>query len=512
MKVLKQRKVAIISLVAVCFVFCSDCDARQGSENRPHIVLVMADDQGWGQTGYYGHPFLKTPHLDDMAAHGLRLDRFYAGGPVCSPTRATVLTGRTHERTGVMSHGYPLRLQEKTIAQALAEVGYVTSHFGKWHLNGIRGAGIPILPNDDRRPDAFGFDHWLSVTNFFDMHPLMGRRGRPAGEFEKKRGDSSEVVVEEALHFLKEQINKNPDVLTFTVIWFGTPHSPWASLEADSQQFPQLSFQAQRHYGELVAMDRSIGALRSGLQELGIADNTLLWFSSDNGGLPNKDFQPTVGQLNESIDGMVPLRGSKGTLYEGGLRVPSIVEWPSRIEPKVSQFQAGAVDIFPTILDVVGLPEETMLPVHDGISLRQLFDTDLSERKKPMGFHWNGSGAWINGRYKLVVLDSSKNTKQGKKVKESQELFDLVADPTESRSIAEEKPAIFQKLMREYSQFSQSIDESILGRDYPSGKLEKPDPEPKRWSADETIYTPFLKVFEEEQKLLDKLTKPNKAD
>ena len=319
MKVLNQRRVVIISLMAVCFIFCSVCDARQGSENRPHIVLVMADDQGWGQTGYYGHPFLKTPHLDDMAAHGLRLDRFYAGGPVCSPTRATVLTGRTHERTGVMSHGYPLRLQEKTVAQALAEVGYVTSHFGKWHLNGIRGAGIPILPSDERRPDAFGFGHWLSVTNFFDMHPLMGRRGKPAGEFEKKRGDSSEVVVKEALHFLKAQINKSSDVLTFTVIWFGTPHSPWASLEADSQQFPQLSFQAQRHYGELVAMDRSIGALRSGLQELGIADNTLLWFSSDNGGLPNKDFQPTVGQLNESIDGMVPLRGSKGTLYEGGL-------------------------------------------------------------------------------------------------------------------------------------------------------------------------------------------------
>ncbi|MEO2042563.1 MAG: sulfatase-like hydrolase/transferase, partial [Pirellulales bacterium] len=201
MKRLSQRKLAVASLVAVCFVFCPVCDARENSESSPHIVLVMADDQGWGQTGYYGHPFLKTPHLDDMAAHGLRLDRFYAGGPVCSPTRATVLTGRTHERTGVMSHGYPLRLQEKTIAQALAAVGYVTSHFGKWHLNGIRGAGIPILPSDDRCPDAFGFGHWLSVTNFFDMHPLMGRRGKPAGEFEKKRGDSSEVVVKEALHF-----------------------------------------------------------------------------------------------------------------------------------------------------------------------------------------------------------------------------------------------------------------------------------------------------------------------
>ena len=205
---------------------------------------------------------------------------------------------------------------------------------------------------------------------------------------------------------------------------------------------------------------------------------------------------------------MVSLRGSKGTLYEGGLRVPSIVEWPSRIEPKASQFQAGAVDIFPTILDVVGLPEETMLPVHDGVSLCQLFDGESNNRNKPMGFRWNGGGAWINGRYKLVVLSTSKNTKKGKRAKESQELFDLVADPTESKSIAQEKPVIFQKLMHEYAQFSQSIDESVLGRDYPSGRLEKPDPEPKRWSADKTIYTPFLKVFEEEQNILNKLTKP----
>ena len=512
MKVLNQRESLSISLMAVCVVFCSVCDARENSEDRPHIVLVMADDQGWGQTGYYGHPFLKTPHLDDMAAHGLRLDRFYAGGPVCSPTRATVLTGRTHERTGVMSHGYPLRLQEKTIPQALAEVGYVTSHFGKWHLNGIRGAGVPILPNDERRPDVFGFQHWLSVTNFFDLHPLMGRRGKPAGVFEKKRGDSSEVVVSEALRFLEEQLMKNPDAPTFTVIWFGTPHAPWASLESDRDPFAKLSFQAQRHYGELVAMDRSIGALRSGLQKLGVADNTLLWFSSDNGGLPNKDFQPTVGQLNDSVDGMVPLRGSKGTLYEGGLRVPSVIEWPSRIEPKISQFQAGAVDIFPTILEVVGLPEGTMLPVHDGISLCQLFDGESSERKKPMGFRWNGGGAWIHGRYKLVILNTSKNTKKSKQNKESQELFDLVSDPTESKSIAQEKPIIFQNLMREYALFSASIDESMRGRDYPLGMLKEPDPEPKRWTSDETIYSPFRKVFGEEQKLLNELTKPTKSD
>jgi arylsulfatase A-like enzyme len=259
-------------------------------------------------------------------------------------------------------------------------------------------------------------------------------------------------------------------------------------------------------------MDRSIGTLRSGLQKLGVADNTLLWFSSDNGGLPNKDFQPTVGQLNDSVDGMVPLRGSKGTLYEGGLRVPSIIEWPSRIEPKISQFQAGAVDIFPTILEVVGLPEETMLPVHDGVSLCQLFDGEAGERNKPMGFRWNGGGAWIHGRYKLVIFNTSKNAKKLKQNKESQELFDLVADPTESRNIAQEKTIIFQNLMREYALFSKSIDESMRGRDYPLGRLKEPDPEPKRWTSDETVYTPFRKVFEEEQKLLNKLTKPAKSD
>ena len=129
-----------------------------------------------------------------------------------------------------------------------------------------------------------------------------------------------------------------------------------------------------------------------------------------------------------------------------------------------------------------------------------------------MGFRWNGGGAWINGQYKLVVLNTSKTTKQGKRVKESQELFDLVADPTESKSIAQEKPVIFQKLMREYAQFSESIDESMRGRDYTSGSLKEPDPEPKRWASDESIYTPFRKVFEEEQKLLNKLTKPAKAD
>jgi hypothetical protein len=133
---------------------------------RPHIVLVMADDQGWGQMGYYQHPILKTPNLDAMSQAGLRFDRFYAGAPVCSPTRASVLTGRANDRTGVESHGYALRRQEITIAKMLSDAGYVTGHFGKWHLNALRGPGVPILKSDDHNPGEFGFQTWLSVTNF----------------------------------------------------------------------------------------------------------------------------------------------------------------------------------------------------------------------------------------------------------------------------------------------------------------------------------------------------------
>ena len=153
-------------LVFIFFgLFIFSC-AEKEKIQKPNIILIMTDDQGWGQTGYYNHPILKTPNLDEMARNGIRFDRFYAGAPVCSPTRASVLTGRVNDRTGVFDHGFALRSQEKTIAQALKKVGYSTGHFGKWHLNGLRGPGVPILKNDNYGPEKFGFDYWLSTTNF----------------------------------------------------------------------------------------------------------------------------------------------------------------------------------------------------------------------------------------------------------------------------------------------------------------------------------------------------------
>ena len=175
-------KFLLFFILIISFYSCKENEKRK----KPNIILVMTDDQGWGQTGYYNHPLLDTPNLDAMAKNGIRFDRFYAGAPVCSPTRASVLTGRSNDRTGVFNHGYALRNQEKTITQALKKNGYATGHFGKWHLSGLRGPGVPQFKEDTHHPGNFGFDYWISTTNFFDIDPLMSDNGKFTDFIEKE--------------------------------------------------------------------------------------------------------------------------------------------------------------------------------------------------------------------------------------------------------------------------------------------------------------------------------------
>ncbi|MEQ9407310.1 MAG: sulfatase-like hydrolase/transferase [Fuerstiella sp.] len=459
-----HRVFLIAAILQACaeFFLTTSVDAA-----RPNIVLVMADDMGWGQTGYYHHPVLKTPNLDAMAAHGLRLDRFYAGASNCSPTRATVMTGRTNDRTGVTNHGIPLRPQETTIAQALAQQGYLTGHFGKWHLNGIRGPGIPILADDIRSPGAFGFQKWLSVTNFFDRNPLLSRRGT----FEEFKGDSSEIVVDQALQFIQDAVAA--DKPCFTVIWYGTPHSPFVADDEDKAAFSDLDPSSANHYGELVAMDRSIGTLRRGLRQLNIADNTLVWFCSDNGGLPK--IQPdTVGGL----------RGFKNSLFEGGLRVPAIIEWPAVItKPRITEYPACTVDIFPTLRDITGLPASSV--PQDGISLQPLFTQDLKQRAQPIGFRHAGRTAFLDNNYKL--LDANPDTPDGA----SFVLYDLAADPQETTDIIDKQPEIAARLKKLWTAWNASVNRSVQGLDYPEGKVVPPDPGPRSWTEMDE-YRPYF--------------------
>jgi arylsulfatase A-like enzyme len=436
-------------------VLCLFSFALSARAAEPHIIFVMADDMGWGETGYYNHPVLKTPNLDAMAANGLRLDRFYAGAPVCSPTRASVLTGRANDRTGVLSHGYALRPQERTIAQALARAGYVTGHFGKWHLNGLQGPGAPILLTDERRPGVFGFQEWLSTSNFFDINPLLSR----SGKIEEFTGDSSEIAVREACTFLERHWQGSKPM--FAVIWFGSPHSPFRASNEDMASFSSLSEASQNHYGELTALDRSVGTLRKKLRDLGISDNTLLVFCSDNGGL--RAISP------ETVGG---LRGNKGTLYEGGLRVPAIMEWPAVIKPRVTKYPASTMDLFPTVADIVGLPKTALLRPVDGISLKPLLEKEIGGRRRAIPFRYLGKAALRNNRYKLL----STNLADGKF-----ELFDLETDPGETEDLSTSLPAVAQRMQKNLLAWSRSVDDSFAGKDYLEGQVKPADPEPVFW-------------------------------
>ncbi|MCH7226223.1 sulfatase-like hydrolase/transferase [Verrucomicrobiaceae bacterium E54] len=403
----------------------------------------MADDQGWGQVGYNGHPHLKTPHLDAMAASGIRFNRFYAAAPVCSPTRASVLTGRLPARTGVPGLHKRLCLQEKTLPEALRKAGYATAHFGKWHLNGVKGSGMPILPDDPNHPGHYGFDLWLSATNYFDVDPLMSRNG----QFECLEGESSELMVREALKFIGE----NRARPTFTVIWYGSPHFPFNGRPEDRQGFPEGKHGDQ--LGEIVALDRSVGMLRKGLRDLGIEKNTLIWYTSDNGGLSTDP---------DSVGG---LKGFKGSLNEGGIRVPGIIEWPGRVKPAVTDFPASTMDIMPTLVDLLDLPEDSMLAVHDGESIVPLLEGAVPERRRPLPFLTKGT-ALIDGAFKLLSDGKGRDAKWS--------LFNLEEDPGETTDASADHPDRVAQMKAEVEKVVASVQASAEGKDYPEGRVTQP--------------------------------------
>ncbi len=438
-------------------------------KERPNIILIMADDQGWGETGYYHHPVLKTPNLDKMAENGLRFDRFYAGAPVCSPTRASIMTGRSCVRSGVPSHGYALRKQEKVLPEALKGNGYATGHFGKWHLDGLKGPGVPILKDDTHSPGEFGFDTWLSVTNYFDINPVMSRNGK----IEEFKGTSSDIIVAEALKFIESTIKKKQPF--FTVIWDGSPHSPFVATDDDMKELKSLETKSRNHYGELVAFDRSLGILRSKLRELKVADNTIIWYCSDNGGLP--------GIEPETVGG---LRGFKSDVWEGGIRVPCVVEWEGHIKPDITSYPATTMDIFPTIMDILGMSTDYMLQPADGISIKPLLENQkLKERTKPIPFIFQGKGALVDNDFKLVTTNIIQGTF---------ELYNLVTDKTESKDISNENPEIFEQLKKKFTKWHESVENSIAGKDYPEGKVNPGEPETHFW-MDDARYVNFIKEY-----------------
>ncbi len=454
---------------------------------RPNIVLVLADDQGWGETGYNGHPYLKTPVLDEMAATGLRFDRFYAAAPNCSPTRTSILTGRHPNRSGVFAPNHTTRPEEITVAQILRGAGYRTGHFGKWHVGAVKAAS-------PTNPARMGYEEYLAHDNFFELNPPMSRNGGPTEIIE---GESSEVCVDAAISFLESIVSEGTDPF-FVTLWFGSPHSPYRALPEDAglyQHVPGVNL--ANRFAEITAMDRALGRFRSWLRDRSVADNTILWFTSDNGitveGIPEAERE---GLHNGGW------RGHKGSLYEGGLRVPAILEWPSVIrKPRQTSIPVVTTDMFATVLGLLELEHPDPDRPSDGLDITPLIVSDgMDERPVPIGFwrfdrsgetgneRWmapeltrgttpttrnpgidfvnfkhpvtrtedfGGVAAWMDGRYKLIRVASREP-----------ELYDVVADPGEESDLAARMPEMVASMVARLESWQRSVERSLAGADY----------------------------------------------
>ena len=381
------------STILTCFLFLQLTAFASAEVKQPNVVTLLVDDLGYRDLGCYGGP-VKTPVLDGLAAGGVRFTDFHSGAPVCSPSRATFLTGRNHIRAGVYSvlseqrHRMHLLRSETTLAEVLKDEGYATAHFGKWHL------GMPVNGRDNPTPAEHGFDYWFGLVN--GAHPSHKdptnflRNGKPVGPM---KGYSCQLVVDEALTWLDEK--RDTDAPFFLNLWFNEPHAVIAAPDDIVSRYGALNDQAAIYNGTIDNTDRAIGRLVARLEKLGELDNTIIHYSSDNGSYR----QERSGEL----------RGKKGSHHEGGHRVPGIFYWKGKIPGgRVEKEPAGAVDLLPTICGLLGIdkPKDVFL---DGSDLTPLLTrTGAFERHQPL-FWMNGSTMALRvGDYTLLAPGTAR--------------------------------------------------------------------------------------------------------
>ena len=455
--------------------------AAEASPDKPNVVLCMTDDQGWGDCGYNGHKVLKTPNLDAMSKEGLRFDRWYSGAPVCSPTRGSCMTGRHPYRYGIFfANVGHMKKEEITLAEALKTRGYTTGHFGKWHLGTLttkikdsnRGK-----PGDTRHyspPWENGFDVCFSTeakVPTWDPMIKPGTKDEPYGTYywdgperrvtENLEGDDSRVIMDRVIPFIRKAAKEKKPFLA--VIWFHTPHLP---VIAGGKYLEMYKDHPGKHYlGCITAMDDQMGRLRKELKALGVADKTMLWFSSDNG---------PEGKKYDGRNGTAgPLRGRKRSLYEGGVRVPGLLVWPAKVtKPRAVKMPCCTSDYFPTVLDVLGFKMKGQPEPIDGVSLLPLIEGEMTERPRPIGFESSGQISLTDNRYKLIRTRGARRKKKaeggGGSAGEADgfELYDLIEDPGEKKNLAAEKLDIVKAMKETLLKWQTSCKESNTGKDY----------------------------------------------
>ncbi|QJW93573.1 sulfatase-like hydrolase/transferase [Frigoriglobus tundricola] len=435
---------------AFCLSLCSLCLCSETgfSADKPNVVLIVIDDLGQRDLGCYGSTFYKTPNIDQMAKAGVRFTDFYAACPVCSPTRASILTGRYPQRMNVTDWipgrkdspdqrlkrpeiRNELPLEEITIAKALQTNGYATALIGKWHLG---GKGF--------EPTRFGFevnvagDETGTARSYFA--PFVNKSGAMPG---LEKAEDGEYLTDRLTTEAERFIETNKSKPFFLYLPHYAVHTPLKAPQALIDKYkvtPTHGRQSNPAYAAMVeSMDASVGRVLKKLDDLKLTNNTLVIFTSDNGGLATLEGMPFAPTSN------APLREGKGYLYEGGIRAPCVMKWPGRIKAgSTTDRVACSIDFYPTIMDAAGIPQKNVHHTDGDSILRSSDDGDVKERAIYWHYpHYANQGSRPGGAVRFKDYKLIEFYEDGRR-----ELFDVKRDISEGRNLAAEKPDVVKEL------------------------------------------------------------------
>ena len=389
----------------------------------PNIVFMLADDLGWNDVGYHGSE-IRTPHIDGLVRQGVELDRYYTF-PLCSPSRAAFLTGRSPIRQGIHAPIGPqggMPLEEHLLSETLRAAGYQTSQTGKWHLGLERLSWHPY-----RRGFDHSYGHLGAAIDYFSHNWLGGHDWHRNGDIVREEGYSTDLITAEAVRWIRTRNRSKP---MFLYVGFNSPHTPLQALPEDIEPYSEIGDELRRIYAAMVtSMDSGVGKILGAIEKEGIADNTIVIWASDNGGGRN------VGASN------LPLRGSKGNAFEGGIRVPATIRWPGVLEEGGKLDQMITVqDWFQTLTTAAGVkPGNTR--AFDGVDMWSALKDGSQVNRGDTIIGVDGSYAVFRDGWKLVEFTPRGTNKTGT------HLYRITDDPNEERDLIDVKPDLAMELV-----------------------------------------------------------------
>lgn len=451
---MKYSFLGYVALAALCVA----SSLGAGSPPRPNILVLLADDLGYADVGFAGAKEIKTPNLDRLAAAGARLDHYYVQ-PLCSPTRAAFLTGRYPMRYGLQvgvlrpyeQRGLPVA--ERLLPQGLKAAGYATAIVGKWHLGHNLPQYLPLVRGFDHH-----YGHYNGEIDYFEHHRMGGFDWHRDGKEARDEGYSTHLLAKEAVRLIEGYSSAQP---FFLYVPFNGVHAPFQVPGDYKKPYAHLPEPRRSYAGMIAAMDEAVGQIHRALERRGLASNTLILFSSDNGG-------PAPGKVTDNS----PFRGGKGGVYEGGTRVCAFATWPGQIKAgSAISAPLHVVDWYPTLLKLAGAPPSSAGPL-DGRDIWPVLTGGPTTPDREILLNTNpNAGAIRVGDWKLIVRHGAAEaeeteaevprSKKKKKVAAAtsgvtEELFNLRNDPGEKHNLAAENPAKLRELRARYDAYARA--------------------------------------------------------